>query len=132
MFRTVVLLAALAAAGCKSPTSPDAVLGKPFELKTGASSELPDGSQLTFTRVVNDSRCPIDAICITAGDAQISVQLRPANGQAESREMHTQPSGSQITYGNYRIALTELQPYPQASRPTPVLEHTATFVLTLR
>ena len=132
MVRVIVLLAALAAAGCSSPTAPDAVLGKPFSLKTGATAELPDGSQLTFARVVNDSRCPIDAICITAGDAEISVQLRPPSGQVESRAMHTQPSGSQISYGSYTIALTELTPYPQASRPTPVTEHVATFVVTVR
>ena len=128
----LVLLAALGAAGCVNPTSPDAVLGKPFELRTGASAELPDGSQLTFTRVVSDSRCPIDAICISAGDAEISVQLRPPKGQAESRPLHTQPSASRISYASYTIALTELTPYPQASRPTPVTEHVATFLVTLR
>jgi hypothetical protein len=131
MVRVIALLAALAA-GCSSPTSPDAVLGKPFELKTGATSELPDGSRLTFARVVSDSRCPIDAICVSAGDAEISIQLSPPKGQTESRSLHTQPSGSQISYGSYTIALTELAPYPQASRPTPVTEHIATFLVTLR
>ena len=132
MPRVLALLFVLSIAGCSSPTSPDAVLGKPFELKTGATSELPDGSQLTFSRVVSDSRCPIDAICISAGDAEISVQLRAPQGQVETRALHTQPSGSQISYGSYTIALTELTPYPQASRPTPVTEHIATFLVTLR
>ena len=78
--------------------------------------ELPDGARLRFERVQSDSRCPMDALCVWAGDATISVTLNPANGPTESREMHTQPTGSQIWYANYTITLTALAPYPDRAR----------------
>jgi hypothetical protein len=133
MPRLILLLAALLPIACfGSPTGPDAVVGRPFELKAGATSALPDGSRLTFNRVQSDSRCPMDAICVWAGDASIAITIRPGNGAAQSHELHTQPTGSQITYGAYTIALTALAPYPRASQPTPADQYVATFVVTTR
>ena len=130
MTRLMMFTAALICAACfDSQTGPDAVAGRPFELKAGATSALPDGTRLTFERVQSDSRCPIDATCITAGDAVISVSLQPARGEKTARELHTQPSGSQISYGSYTIALTELQPYPRSTRETRPADYIATFVV---
>lgn len=133
VMRIAVLTAAIGAAGCfNGPTGPDAVAGKPFDLKAGATSTLPDGLRLKFERVVSDSRCPLDAICVWAGDATISVILDPSSGATTSRELHTQPAGSQISYGSYTIALTELVPYPRSSRQTPAADYIATFVVSVR
>jgi hypothetical protein len=133
MPRLILLLAALLTAGCAdSPTRPDAVVGRPFELKAGATSELPDGSRLTFNRVQSDSRCPMDAVCVWAGVATITITIRPGNGAAQSHELHTQPTASHITYGTYTIALTALAPYPRASQPTPADQYVATFIVTTR
>jgi len=123
----------LAAAGCSnSPTGPDAVVGKPFELNAGSVSTLPDGARLRFEGVQSDSRCPIDAVCVWAGDATITVTLNPARGSTESREMHTQPTGSQISYATYTITLTALAPYPRSSREIPAAGYVATFVVAVR
>ena len=132
--RVVLVIAALAAAACggQGPTWPDTVGGTPFGLKAGATAILPDGLRLRFDRVQADSRCPLDAICLTAGDATISVSLISRNGDTVSRELHTQPSGSQISYGSYTIALTELQPYPRASQPTNPADYVATFRVSVR
>jgi hypothetical protein len=133
MHRLVLLVAAITAAACfHGPTGPDAVAGQPFELKAGATAELPDGARLKFDRVQSDSRCPLDAICVTAGNATIAVTLTPERGGSVSRELHTQPNGSQISYGSYTIALTELQPYPRASQPTNPADDVATFVVSVR
>lgn len=131
--RIVVLIAAIAAAGCfNSATGPDAVAGRPFELKAGAVSMLPDGTRLTFREVQADSRCPMDAMCVWAGDATVAITLTPSKGSAESRELHTQPTGSQISYGNYLIALTALAPYPRASQQIGAADYIATFVVSVR
>ena len=132
MRQVVVLAAALAAAGCYSPTGPDAVAGQPFELKAGAVSTLPDGSRLRFERVQSDSRCPMDVMCVWAGDAIVSVTLKPEKGAAESREVHTQPDGSQISYANYTIKLTALTPYPRSNQEIPANGYIATFVVSVR
>ena len=132
MIRIFVIVMALVAAACNSPSGPDAVAGEPFELKAGASSVLPDGMTLKFDRVESDSRCPIDAICITAGDAIVTITLTPERGGSSSRQLHTQPGGSQISYGSYNIALTELQPYPRSSRPANPADYVATFIVSVR
>ena len=133
MRRFTMVVAAITAAACFSgPTGPDAVAGRPFDLKAGATSALPDGTRLTFERVQSDSRCPMDAMCVWAGDATIAVTLRPGKGEAATRELHTQQNGSQISYGTYTIALTALQPYPRASQETKPADYVATFVVSLR
>jgi len=133
MTRIVVLIAALAAAGCfDSPTGPDAVVGRPFELKAGAVSVLPDGTRLTFKEVQGDSRCPMDVMCVWAGDATVAITLTPPNGSAEPRELHTQQTGSQISYAGYTIALTALAPYPRATQQIPAADYIATFIVSVR
>lgn len=133
MARIIVLVPALIVAACvNSPTGPDAVVGRPFDLKAGAVSALPDGARLRFERVQSDSRCPMDALCVWAGDATISVTLNPARGATESREMHTQPTGSQISYANYTITLTALAPYPRSSQEIRAVDYIATFVVAVR
>jgi hypothetical protein len=129
----LLLAAAIAAAMCgRGPTSPDTVAGTPFQLKAGATAVLPDGTRIKFDRVLSESRCPIDAICITAGDASILVTFISRDGTGGARELHTQPDGSQITYGSYTIALTELQPFPRSSEPVIPADYVATFVVSVR
>jgi hypothetical protein len=131
--RVVLVVVAIVVASCgRGPTSPGTVAGTPFELKTGATAMLPDGTRLTFGGVLSDSRCPIDAICISAGDAAISVSFVSRDGTDAVRELHTQRSGSQISYGTYTIALTELQPYPRSTGPTNPADYVATFVVSVR
>lgn len=125
--RVAFVLIALLAAGCKSPTEPDTmVIGKPFQLKVGEQITFPDGNWMSFVRLVSDSRCPIDATCITAGDAVISVAFKIGHLVTE---VHTDPRQSQIPYGSSTIRLTELQPYPQASAPKRPEDYVATFVV---
>lgn len=133
MTRVVALIAAIAAAGCfNSPTAPDAVVGRPFELKPGAVSVLPDGTRLMFREVQADSRCPMDVMCVWAGDATVAITLTPSQGSAESRELHVQPSGSQISYAGYTIALTALAPSPRATQQIAAADYVATFVVSVR
>lgn len=128
--RILALIVAIAAAACfESPTGPDAVAGQPFELKAGATAVLPDRTRLKFERVPADSRCPMDALCVWAGDATVAVTLRPSTGGAESRELHTQPAGSQISYGGYTIALSALAPYPKSSESIRPSDYVATLVV---
>ena len=130
MPRIVMLIAAMAAAGClNSPTGPDVVAGRPFELKAGAASVLPDGTRLTFKEVQSDSRCPMDAMCVWAGDATVAITLAAATGPAESRELHVQPAGSKTSYANFTIALTALAPYPRSTGPIRAGDYVATFVV---
>ena len=126
MLRVAVLVLSVAAVGCFNPAAPDAVVNKPFQLKVGESITLPDGNWVRFNRLVSDSRCPIDAVCIVAGDAVISVSFKIGH---LTTELHTDPSKSQISTSQYVLKLTELQPYPRASAPAKPEDYVGTFVV---
>ena len=131
MVRAVALLAALAAAACLTPSSPDAVSGQPFILKAGATATLPDGGRLTFEKVNDDSRCPMDASCVWAGDATVAISVSRSGSAGEARELHTQASGSQVSYGDYVIKLAALSPYPRSDRQIRAEDYVATLVVTI-
>ena len=121
---------AIAVAGClKSPTAPDAVsIGVPFELKAGASAELPDGFRIKFDRVSADSRCPSDVQCVSAGDATVVVLASNSGNNPFALDLHTNGAGSQISYLSHTIRLTALRPVPLSNRQTSALEYVAVLV----
>lgn len=127
MVRLVALLFAIIFTACFDPTGPDAVVGTPFQLKHGEIASIPD-ARLRFDTVRADSRCPIDANCITAGDATVAVTLMRKGGN-ESRDVHTTPAQSQFSYDKYVVKLTELQPYPRSDRKANPEDYVATFVV---
>lgn len=89
------------------PSAPQTVT-----LDVGARATLADGSQLTYLRLVNDSRCPPDVQCVWAGDAEIQVRWQAAGGRAQDAALHTSPlQGRQtaVTFGPHRVALDALE-----------------------
>ena len=123
------VIAALALVACfQNPTGPDATVGTPFELKLGAIASLPESAKLRFDNVRSDSRCPIDANCIRAGEAIIAVTLMRGTGN-EAKELQTVPAQSQFSYSKYVVKLTELQPYPRSGQQTKPEDYIATFVV---
>lgn len=128
--RYVLVFAACLSAGCLgNPASPDAVVGKPFELKIGATATFGNGTRLRFDAVRADSRCPIDANCIRAGEATIAISVARPGAAFEARELRTDAPASQISYADYVIRLTELQPYPRSDRPATPGDYVATFIV---
>src|SRR6185503_3198683 len=113
MFRVKLFVAAVAIVSCSSgafgcaahPSQPSRPLGQPFDLKAGASAVLANDLKLTFDRVRADSRCPLDAICIQAGEAIVVVMLSPSAGAQAERELHTTPALSETSYLSYAIKL---------------------------
>ena len=125
----LIALAVVLAAGCWSPTAPDAEAGKPFDLKVGATATMEDGFRIKFDRVSADSRCPSDVQCVRAGEAIIAVSLVTSNGSPETREMRTDAAGSQISYANHTIRLAALAPYPKSTQEIRPQDYVATFVI---
>lgn len=70
---TAILLAF--SIGCSgSPTQPSPLpIGKPFELRMGAGATLDGDLRVIFLDVLSDSRCPMDAICVAAGQAIVVI-----------------------------------------------------------
>lgn len=116
----IALLAGCAGAAPSSPQAPSSEDANVHEAATqtvtlgvGERATLADGSQLTYLRLVNDSRCPPDVQCVWAGDAEIRLRVQPKRGAASELSLHTSPLRGQgqteATVGGLRIALQSLE-----------------------
>jgi hypothetical protein len=112
------------------PGGPTRPIDAQLTLAPGQSAMVADSSlRIAFVGVSGDSRCPADALCIQGGDAV--VQIRVVNGAPARYELHTgDTSRSAVSHAGYRIALTELQPYPFSSRPIAPADYRATLRVT--
>jgi hypothetical protein len=127
-------LAVATVSGCGgNPIHPEQQpLGRSFDLRSGATAGVEGGLSVRFDRVVSDSRCAIDAICIWEGDAVLSVTLSTSNAAQRDAEIHTQPAQSEVVYGQHRVSLSALAPYPRSGLPTRPEDYVATFIVTPR
>ena len=113
----IVSLLAFPACASHSPNAPDTPIDVSLVLAPGETKGIENtNAALRFDGVVNDSRCPGDAICITGGDAIVKVRVILADGPDATYELHTgnlQPAHHE----NLTIALADLSPYPFGSLP---------------
>jgi len=124
----LVLLAV--AIGCTKPIQPTVVYpGLPFTITPGRAVEITGSLTVTFNRVISDSRCPTDVVCVTAGDAIIGVTLADSASRVE-RELHTASDLLQTKFSNYTIRLVDLTPYPRSTRAIDPRDYTATLQIT--
>lgn len=86
--------------------------GVPFSLLVGETAVL-NGSQLTFTRVSADSRCPANAVCVWEGEARIEVRVARDGGAGETRIIQLRPPPENETrIGDLIVRFVSLSPYP--------------------
>ena len=124
----IVVLAMVA--GCSGPTQPDRVpKGEPFDLRVGESALTTDDVRIRFDTVRSDSRCPMDALCVRAGEAVIALTLSRPGEVGVGRELDTTPARSSAAFLNFTITLSALQPYPRSDRQIRPEDYIATFVV---
>jgi hypothetical protein len=70
---------------------------------------------MKFKAVTEDSRCPIDAICVWAGNAAITLDLKNSIGDQLSIKLNTYLDPRSIDFSGVIITLVELKPYPQST-----------------
>ena len=134
-----LLIAALAA--CSSSTSSEVnatsqnsqtatqqELGRAFAMKIGESVTLND-LRLTFRSVEGDSRCPIDAVCVWAGDAEIALKIEQA-GNAAVAALHTTLDPKKTDWDGYTIALVGLTPDRKSNAGIDTADYRAEIVVT--
>lgn len=133
--RVLVLLPALVLVSCRGdgdgegegeqPALPDALLGQEYLIGFGETIHV--GSlALEFTTLAEESRCPLNATCVWAGNARILVTATRGH-TTEVLELNTYPSYQvRATFDGYLIELRRLQPDIPWSPRGPLSEYTAT------
>lgn len=110
----------------------------PFELKENESIVLQgnnNGLSITL-QSVNDSRCPVSAVCISAGNARVKIRMSD-NSEAETFaelcigycDNSNNSEDSEIIRLNnisYTIILKEVSPYPELGKKQ---KKTALFII---
>jgi hypothetical protein len=133
-----LLIAALAA--CSSSTTSEVTatsqnsqtatqeLGRAFAMKIGESVSLND-LRLTFRSVEADSRCPIDAVCVWAGDAEIALKIEQA-GKAAVAALHTTLDPKKTEWNGYTISLVSVTPGKRAATAIDPADYRAEILVT--
>jgi hypothetical protein len=116
---------------------PAAGLALPAEvqLRVGETAALDGGAlQVELVQVAEDSRCPMDALCVWLGRAvvvlhvivdgvdrgEVTVTLYPGTRPQSSSDLDA-------TVDRYVLSLVDLQPYPRASQPQPLDQRVVTI-----
>jgi hypothetical protein len=111
----------------RADTTPAPAMPSPSALddtvavRLGRTATVPGSAlRVTFQRVVSDSRCPINAVCVWEGDAAVAVRLEGA-GPAIDTTLHTSPRGgpSTVAIAGRELQLFGLTPAPVADQPRP-------------
>ena len=84
---------------------------------------------ITFLSVLEDSRCPIGAQCVWAGNAKIRVRVENPEIQASQVELNTDLEPKSTDVGNYRLTLESLSPHPSLKHQIQSSEYVAIFSL---
>jgi hypothetical protein len=99
--------------------------GADFDLEPGKTVQLAGtGVRVTLLEVINDSRCPVDVVCVSAGDAEVRLAV-VGEGEDRTVSLHVMQEPRSVTVGAVRLELTGLLPPPRSTRTIPPAEYRA-------
>ena len=80
--------------------------------------------KIKFVKVMEDSRCPMNAKCTWAGNARVQLTVKGNKG-SRTIELNTGRDPHVVTYDGYDFRMEDVVPSPggdpQTPRPAPVL-----------
>lgn len=131
---TIALASAVLISGCwtgSGITDLAADLDEPFAVRVGQAVTLDGGGiTLLFVGVPEDSRCPVDVVCVWEGNAVVALTAT-AGGEERDIELNTSPSPvagpRQVVVDGYVVELLQLDPSPVSDRPIPGWAYRATL-----
>lgn len=107
----VLLLLTVTLAACRSagvPAARAASIDQEIQLApTERAVFAQQGLHVEFVRVVEDSRCPSDAVCVWAGEVKVQLSTRINTAEAVQHEI---TAGQHASVGEYRLVVVRVQP----------------------
>jgi hypothetical protein len=120
MLGASILFAACSQGLIEPPFTPAVVtaeLGREFELKVGQTARLnTTGLSLTLKAVPEDSRCPIDAVCVWQGNAKVVLDATVGeDGPTTEVTLNTGVPPGEAAVSGLTVRLVSVSPAPRAS-----------------
>jgi hypothetical protein len=117
-----LLLLLLAAACARDTTQPEGAgatkqvsAGDTVRLGVNQSARIAaSGIVVKFTGIGEDSRCPIDAVCVWAGRAEAKLELTAPGQPVTAANIFSFTEPRHVDYHGYRIRLVEVSPVARA------------------
>jgi hypothetical protein len=129
----------LSVAGCASssvPTDPvvysQAEAADSIRVRVGQTVVV-EGIRVRFSAVESDSRCPVDAVCVWAGDAIANFVVEQnceCRSAAFDLKLHTTLQPKSGTAYGFKVELLLLSPAPRASQPIRQADYSAWLRIT--
>ncbi len=121
----LALAGAAALAACTSVTAvqPDGT----FTLQVGDRARVHNGDfTIHFVSVPADSRCPVDVVCVWAGDAVVRLDVT-SSGWTRQHDLHTNSSVGDVSieHDNHVVELIDLTPAARSGQPIAQGDYTA-------
>lgn len=100
-------------------------------LRVGETLHYDKDLTIKFLGVKKDGRCPINATCISAGDAEVLLRVKVSGSKARTISLHTNeqplrhifsvqyPEGMVGIPKSYSVSIASLNPLPYAGKKTP-------------
>lgn len=133
MASTLVVAAACGNASTgSSPVLPsiEAATNQEFELAVGQKATVGSpAATVRFDTVTADSRCPIDAICVWAGDAALRFTIAVGNGTPKAVELHSFSEPKRVTEGGAIIELLRVSPATDSRKPIALKDYRARLIV---
>lgn len=102
--------------------------GTPFVLANGQDAHCnSEPLHIRFNRVVGDSRCPSDVVCVWAGEVEI--ELLVGDDALLLRLPDDQGGRSKAFIGDWTFELLEVTPYPVSTNPIPPGQYRAKLLV---
>ena len=104
--------------------APAPAAGDTLRAPAGRAVDAGNGTRVTLVRVVDDSRCPMNALCIWEGSASVVLRFERAGAAAADTTLHTNARMGPTTfaYGGAQYTLFGLTPFPVAGAERPRAE----------
>lgn len=130
MLRLILTATLLPAFACASIDSIVAQPGVSFTLPLGKTAAVSGTTtHLTFRAVTEDSRCPMNAVCVWEGAAKIAITATRNGGPAEAATLSLTEPDNEARLADVVVRFVALAPYPETPGDPATRKYVAELVI---
>lgn len=114
----------------EGPSPAPAVIPGPLEVVLAPGVPTTPGGtnlRLTFRRVVEDSRCPTDVVCVWEGNAVVEVALAVDGGGEGVVQLNSALAPIFFERSGVRVTFRDLDPHPRTGQEVPPEDYRLTL-----